>query len=350
MFANRIQPSALSKLCERVGVAFDVGLDPHRVFEREADNSSRDYAKKMQSVADHVSKGGSLADAIKAQGNYFPAHFGDMVEGGEKSGRLDRVLNRLADYYQQLADFRSTFLNSILWPMVQLILAAVVIGLMIYLPEVMLPSNSDANRDLIGIGLVGARGIKIYLCILAGIAGTGFALYLLARNGYFGFLVDWGGRLPMIGKTLRVFAEARFVQTLALGIESGLDAATAVDLSFRSAGTPMFVGKGEAAKKSILQGKELHRVLDDAKVFQKDTIEVVELGEESGRLAETLDKHFRHLKSQVTSAMAKITYLASGLIWFCIAAILIMIIFRVFSLYINNLGDTAVDVMNMQQP
>ena len=54
MISNRIEPQALSTLCERVGVAFEVGLDPHRVFEREASNSKSNYGRRMRSVADHV--------------------------------------------------------------------------------------------------------------------------------------------------------------------------------------------------------------------------------------------------------------------------------------------------------
>jgi len=298
----------------------------------------------MRAVADHVRSGGSLADALKAQGNYFPPHFADMIEGGEKSGRLDRVLDRLAEYYQQMADFRAIFKNSILWPMVQLCLAIVIIGLLIYLPSVLLPANPD-RHDLIGIGLVGARGLTIYVMIVAAGFAMASTVYFLARNGYLRVLGDWAAYIPKFGRTLMVFAEARFVQTLSLGIESGVNASSAVDLAFRSAGTRKFASQAESAKKSIEAGRDMHTVLGETGLFQGDTLEVVELGEASGRLAEVLDKHFRYLKSQVKSSMATLTYLASALIWFTIAAVLVVIIFRVFSIYLNNMGDAATDAI-----
>ncbi|MCC9603569.1 type II secretion system F family protein [Stieleria sp. JC731] len=329
-----------------MGVSFEVGLDPHRVFAREAENHGSNYGRHMKSVADHVQKGGSLADAIKAQGNYFPDHFGQMVEAGERAGRLDRVLDRLAEYYQQLADFRRIFVNSIIWPMIQLMIAVLVIGLMIYLPSVIVPTTSEADTDLLGIGLVGERGVMIYAMLVAVFATVIFALIWMMNRGVFNFALDWLARVPVIGPKLRIFAEARFVQTLALAIESGLDAWSAVDLSFRSAGTPQFEGRAKVAKEAILQGREIHVVMDESGLFQKDTIEAVELGEASGRLSETLDKHFSHLKTQVRSSMGLITYLASAIIWAAIAAVLILIIFRVFSLYINNIGDAAVNAID----
>ncbi|OYP33921.1 type II secretion system F family protein [Rhodopirellula sp. MGV] len=345
MLAGRIKPQTLSTLCERVGVSFEVGLDPHRVFAREAENHRSNYGRRMKSVADHVQKGGSLADAVKAQGPYFPEHFAQMIEAGERAGRLDRVLDRLAEYYQQLADFRRIFMNSILWPVIQLVIAVMVIGMMIYLPSVIVPSTSEAETDLLGIGLVGEKGLITYALYVA-LSAVAVVLFVMAiTRGYFNFMTDWFARLPWIGSKLRVFAEARFVQTLALAIESGLDAWSAVDLAFRSAGTPQYSSRAESAKQAILQGREIHTVMQETALFQKDTIEAVELGEASGRLSETLDKHFNHLKTQVRSSMGMITYLASALIWAAIAAVLILIIFRVFSLYINNIGDAAVHAL-----
>ena len=343
MITSRIQPRTLSTLCERVGVAFDVGLDPHRVFDRESKNSNSAYGRRMESVATHVKSGGSLADAVKAQGNYFPDHFAEMIEAGEATGRLDRVLERLSTYYHEMAEFRAIFMNSILWPLVQLVIGIMVVGLLIYLPAVI---TGNDELDLLGAGLVGTSGLVTYSLIIGSIGIVVFCIYLLAQGGYLGFTSDWAARLPKVGKTFAIFPEARFVQTLALGIEAGMDAGTAIDLAFRTAGTPRYRAKAENAKDAILQGRDMHSVLGETELFQQETIEAVQLGEESGRLAETLDKHFRYLKSEVKSSMARITYVASGIIWFIVAAALIAIIFRVFSLYVNNLGDSAEKVIH----
>jgi type II secretory pathway component PulF len=347
MLSSRIENQTLSTLCERVGVAFEVGLDPYRVFDREASGSYSLYRRKMRSVADHVREGSSLSDAVKAQGNYFPPHFAEMLEGGERSGRLDRVLERLAEYYQQLAEFKSVFFSSILWPIVQLIMAIIVVALMIYLPSVLLPAESKEKQDLLGFGLVGESGLVTYAMIVGAAALLVGAIFLLIKNGYLSFVGDWISRIPILGRNLRVFAEARFVQTLAITIEAGVDAASAIDLSFRSAGTGQYASRATAAKEAILEGREMHTVLADTRLFQPDTIEVVELGEASGRLAEQLDKHFLQLKRQVKNSMAKLTYFASALIWIVIAALLITLIFRVFSMYVGGLDERANDaIMN----
>ena len=162
MYSTRIPNRTLSILCERVGVAFDVGQDPYRIFQREAATQKFGYANHMRSIAAHVERGGSLADAIRAQGNYFPENFVHLIEVGERTGRLERVLDRLATYYKDLADLRAEFFSSILWPIIQLVLAVVVVGCMIYLPSVFAPDAGE-QTDLLGIGLVGAAGLRTYL-------------------------------------------------------------------------------------------------------------------------------------------------------------------------------------------
>lgn len=341
MFNQRIGDQTLSTLCERVSVAFEVGLDPYRVFDREAESPRRQYRSRMKSVANHVRQGQALSDAIRAQGNYFPWHFAEMVEGGETSGRLDRVLTRLAEYYQQMAEFKLIFRNSILWPIVQLCLGLIVVAGLIYLPEVLLPEASTQRKDLLGIGLIGTDGLIKFLGLVAlGLAIVWVVIWLF-RNGYLMFLGDLLARVPLVGRMLMIFPEARFVQTLALGIDAGVNASTAISLAFNSAGTNQFESKSKSAEAAIRQGQEMHEVLKDTGLFQRETIEVVELGEASGRLAELLDKHFRLLKIQVRSATAKLTYVASAIIWAMIATALILIIVRVFSLYVDNIGDAA---------
>ena len=137
MLINRIDDRTLSVLCERVGVSFEVGQDPYRILEREAGGSNDAYGRHTKSVASHVRNGSSLAEAVARQENYFPPNFVNLIEVGEKTGHLDRVLARMADYYKNAADLRSMFLGSIIWPLVQLLIALIVVSVLIYMPVVL---------------------------------------------------------------------------------------------------------------------------------------------------------------------------------------------------------------------
>jgi type II secretory pathway component PulF len=344
MFVSRIGNRQLATLCERVGIAFDVGHDPHRIFDRESDSGGSRHRGHMKSVAASVRAGTTLAEAIKAQGNYFPDHFARLVEIGEESGRLEVVLERLAGYYKDLADRTAEFRGAIIWPLIQLTLGLVVVSVLIYVPSVVAPDEAEA-ADMLGIGLSGGRGLAIFWGIVLAIAALGVAIAVLLRNGRLRFLGNLLARVPVLGRGLRAFDEATFVQSLALAVESGVDAWHAIGLSFRSAASPLFAAKAGAAQDAIRQGRDMHVVLDETGLFSRATIEAVQLGEESGRLAETLDRHSAYLRMQVKFAMAAITQLASSLVWIAVAALLLLVIFRVFGRYRGTISPAAVERM-----
>lgn len=348
MLISRIDDRKLSVLCERVGVSFEVGQDPYRIFEREAGDAHDAYGKHMQSVASLVRNGSSLAEAIHRQGNYFPPNFVTLIEVGEKTGHLDRVLARMADYYKNLSDLRSTFLSSIIWPLVQLTIGLLVVSVLIYMPVIMADmqaavGESDADvPDLLGLGLVGWRGLGIFwgwvIAILIGIS----VLYVLLRNGHLSVLNKVLSRLPVVGKALRGFDEATFIQTLGMGVESGINASDAIELAFKTCRSDVFRAKSQQARDAIRQGREMHLVLKDTALFSPDTIDAVHLGEESGRLAETLDKHFKLLQMRVRFALTTLTQLASTIVWIIVSSLLVFVIFKIFGRYLA-LGPGAVD-------
>jgi type II secretory pathway component PulF len=343
MFISRIGNRQLSVLCERVGVAFEVGQDPFRIFAREAGNGLTRYGRHMKSVAAMVEKGNSLAEAIKSQGNYFPHNFVRLVEVGEKTGRLEKVLERLADYYKDLADLRDEFMGAITWPLIQLFLGLIVVSVLIYVPSLMSPEKAEMS-DLLGIGLVGAKGLAIFWAWASLAALSIGVLWVLMRNGRLGFLADLAKRVPVLGKTLLAFDEATVIQALALSIESGIDAWSAIGLSFRSAPSGLFKSKADQAQQAIRQGQDMHTVMKNSGLFCPETLDAVELGEDSGRLAETLEKHCRFLRMRVRFAMTALTHIASSLVWIMIASLLIMTIFRIFNRYLS-VGQTVVERM-----
>jgi type II secretory pathway component PulF len=344
MFTTRIGNRELSVLCERVGVAFDVGHDPYRIFEREANGRSNLHGRQMQAVADKVKQGASLTEAVESCGNYFPPNFKRLIEVGEESGKLEKVLHRMGEYYGHMAQLKDELIGSITWPLIQLVLGLIVVSVLIYVPSVVAPESADA-ADLLGIGLIGIPGLLTFWAYIAGIVAAIVAVLLLMRNGYLGFIGDALTRLPILGKALMTFDEAAFIQSLSLAIESGVSASKAIVLSFKSASSSRFKAKAEEAHNAVRGGQELHDVLKNTGLFSQDTIEAVQLGEESGRLAETLDKHYHVLKSRVRFAMNAITQLASSVIWILISALLIAVIFRVFSRYVSVTQPEAVERM-----
>lgn len=344
MLSPRISNRDLGQLCDRVGVAFDVGHDPLKIFERETGKISHGHSRRMTAVAEHIKSGGTITEAVRAQGNYFPKNFCRLIEVGEQTGRLEKVLDRLSIYYTEMADLQSAFTSAITWPLIQLGLGLFVVSLLIVLPTYLVPDNAEA-ADMLGLGLTGLRGLAFFWAYVLTAAAVMGGLWWLYRNGKLGFIGDALAYVPGTKRLVRVFDEAAFVQALSLAVESGVDAYSAIGMAFGSCSSSIFRRQAETAQAAIRQGHDIYSTLKTSGLMSNETLEAIELGESSGRLAETLDKHYRFLQMRVRTAMAVITHIASSVVWIVISLLLIAVIFRVFKEYASVLNPGAIEQM-----
>ncbi|KKS78285.1 MAG: Type IV pilin, partial [Candidatus Woesebacteria bacterium GW2011_GWC1_42_9] len=88
---------------------------------------TREIAKTF---GEKVSKGRSLSDVVMEGKKYFPSIAVQSIKAGEKSGKLDEVLNEMADFYEKEVDFSLKRMTSLIEPVMMLIIG-VVVGVMV---------------------------------------------------------------------------------------------------------------------------------------------------------------------------------------------------------------------------
>ena len=173
----RIQLKPLAELCRRTATSHATGIDARKTWAREANTGNSRKQREFQKVSSAINKGSSVTEAMKLTEGYLPTLVIDMVDVGEQSGRLDESLNRLGAYYEQLRSLRSAFMVGIAWPALQLLVAVLAIGFVIWIMGVINPGKpgpGDLNTDILGFGLKGNSGLMIYFSFVGVIAVGGF--------------------------------------------------------------------------------------------------------------------------------------------------------------------------------
>jgi type II secretory pathway component PulF len=344
LLSKRITMKSLADFSRRVGSSIEAGLDLRTIIRREATSGAKSYSHRMARIRDKIERGGSFAKAVKDEGNYFPPQFQAMVEVGERTGRLDMVLLKTAAYYERLHRLRGIFLISILWPAVQLFVALGVVALLIWVTEFIAQSPNEAI-DILGFGLVGTRGLILYLSFVAVCLAIVGILIAGVRRGYFVNTIGHGLMyLPVVGPALRLLAQLRFARTLGLSIDAGLDAWNAVDLAFRSTQAPFFTRHADQVKRSVRAGTEINTALTQTDAFSQSLVDAVQIGEQSGRLAESLETHARQLDNSAATAFQALAFAAAVVVWAIVAAFIIFLIFRVAGFYFNLINDALGDL------
>ena len=211
LHASRLSTKALTELSHRLGVETESGIDIRRTWQRETEMARGRKQVEFARIRDAVGRGDSLSSALAAERHLFPPLFLEMVEVGEQTGTLGRVFRRLSDHYGHQQQMQRSFLSAITWPMLELGAAIFVIGAMIWVLGIVAQRNNGTPIDILGFGLVGTRGLVIYInfLIFVGLCVTG--LVIAVRRG-----VLWTRplqriiyQLPGLGTSLEKLALAR---------------------------------------------------------------------------------------------------------------------------------------------
>jgi len=340
MFANpQIAWKPLAQFCRRLATALGAGLDVRRVLEREADSGSPWQRRQVAQVSAAVARGESLAGALATTGQYFPRFFLEMVGVGEQTGKLDHILPKLADYYEYLIKMRRMFLLGIAWPALQLVMAIVVVGVLI-LALGWVASLTGEETDILGMGLVGVRGFVRYLMLLGLIAAVGLVSYRLLTRGPLAHTVgQFLIRVPGLGPCLRVNSLSRVAWTLGLAIDSGADARQSLRLALQSTSNDYYSRHVDEVDRRIRQGEEMHVALGATGAFPAEFLETLAVGEQSGKVSETLLRLADDYQARAKATMTGVTLAATLAVWCVVASVLIYLIFRVAGFYFGMLDE-----------
>jgi type IV pilus assembly protein PilC len=337
ILGSRVSQRELAQLSRRLATALEAGLDVRKVWIREAERRvSPGLRRRLTTVAEAVALGRGISDGLAETGEFFPPLFRAMTHVGEQTGKSAEVFRQLADHYDHQLMLRRMFLAAIAWPMLQLTAAIVIIGLLIWILG-MLPTPVD----ILGFGLMGNSGLAIYLLFIGSIVLAFYLLFQAMQRG-----VMWTRpiqrlvlRTPWLGTCLQTLALSRMAWSLHVTLETGMDLREVMSLSLASTHNARYMDHTDEVISEIVRGNEVYEALEGTGVFPRDFLDAFEVGERSGRLPESMAHLSQQYQDQARRALATLTVLAGFGVWAAVAAVIIMMIFRLAFFYINTIND-----------
>ncbi|MBL6751864.1 MAG: type II secretion system inner membrane protein GspF [Nevskia sp.] len=276
--------------------------------------SQQSEAKRVQRVAlgvrARVVEGNSLASALAEFPGAFPTLFRATIEAGEQAGRLDDVLERLADYAERSQALRGKIMLATLYPSILTCVAiGVVIALMTYVvPKVVGVFDSIGQKlPPLTRGLIAfsdfLRHDGVYL--LAAAAAGAFLFRRAMRGEPFRRKVHRNIlRWPLVGRLVRGANTGRFMRTLGILFGSGVPILEALRIGAQVVNNlPMREAVNEAAKR-VREGASLNRSLADSRLFPPITLHLIASGEASGKLDEMLDRAATNQERELETLIA----------------------------------------------
>ncbi|QDU76474.1 Type II secretion system protein F [Bremerella volcania] len=344
LFSPRIRTGQLVQLCRHVGGQLHAGVDILRIWKREAERAMGTRRYMMQVIVDSIENGCTLHEAVNNTGDYFPKLFRQMVQLGEQTGHLDKIFLEIADQYEERIALRRSFLAGIAWPLIELSVAILIVGIVILVPAFLPNGLNGQPIDILGIGLIGVKGLATYAAFLFTVFFVLFAIYFLWSRGGLTFLqLDrLVMNIPWLGESIRTMCLANMAWALSLTIGAGMDIRRAMRLSLEATRTRYYEQFKEQVDRELINGEEIHDILRRTRSFPADFLDYVETGEISGRLTESMAKLAESYQEKSKAALRAISVIGGMLVTMLIFGIMILLIFKFAMFYIGILNE-AID-------
>lgn len=251
----------------------------------------------MAEVRDKVRGGASLADALAEAGSAsVPDYYVSMVRAGESSGSLEAILDRLAEFIERSAAVRERVKSALVYPIILLFLAGVSIAILltVVIPEFEpLFADAEAGLPLLTQVVMVAGGFfrDYWWALLAGL----LALVLIVRQ----VLADpvrrrgWHRRLlslPLAGELVGKVETARFARMLGTLLANGVAMLEALSLVRGTLTNTALAAALDDVATEVKEGRGLGGPLAKSGLFPDLAVDLVQVGEESGRLEDMLLK------------------------------------------------------------
>ncbi len=334
---------ALAELCHRLAVETDAGIDIRRTCEREAEMAHGRTKQKFEGIRDAVNRGDSITSAFAHAGSLFPPLFVEMTHVGEQTGTLGRVMRRLEAHYRRQVQAQRLFLGAIAWPLFELAAAVFIVGILIWILGVIAQRNNGQPIDILGLGLVGTRGLIIYInfVIAVGLCVAGLVVAIRAGALWTRPLQRAVMRLPVIGNALERIALARLAWALHLMLNVEMDLRRLVPLALRTTGNDHYICHSDQIVADIARGDPLHLAFARTRAFPAEFIDALTVAEESGRTVESMERLSNRYEEEAELAIRTLAVAFGWLIGFCVMALIVLLIFRLASFYIGAINNAV---------
>jgi general secretion pathway protein F len=297
LFKAKISAHELSLITRQLATLVQSALPVEAAVLAVAEQCEKPRLKSMlMSVRSKVVEGYSLAEGLAEFPHIFDHLYRAMVAAGEKSGHLDQVLMRLADYTEQRQHMRSQITQAMVYPIILVVFAVAIVSILLgtVVPTIVksFQSSKLALPWTTETVIAASNFIQNYwLASIIAIVASIFAIKHTLKKPKARFWFDSRVlQLPFIGKVARGLNTARFARTLSILSSSSVPLLEGMRISGEVlANEKMKAAVAEAAVK-VSEGASLKASLDQTKLFPPMMLHMIASGEKSGELEQMLER------------------------------------------------------------
>ncbi|OLN32238.1 type II secretion system F family protein [Desulfosporosinus metallidurans] len=315
-FKSKVKYESIAAFCTQMAMMIRSGANLVRGLDiLQTQMEDRRLKEVVESIHRSVSRGSSLSAAMRECHGALPELLINLVSVGEESGSLDSVLTSMAEYYDRENFIRKKITSAAIYPVV---LTVVLIGLVIFFMNFILPEITDLMKGN-GQKLPAATQMVVDssaflmsngIFLLFGIAAFVIILYRVFKiPKYRYYLHAFLLHIPLLGRNMRDVITARFSRTLALFLHSSIPIVQILNSLEGIVGNEVPRLAVVRSKDLIIRGETMALAFGKEPFFDPLVIQMMSIGEETGRLEELMVEVANHYDKRVEIGITRLVAL-----------------------------------------
>lgn len=278
-----------------------------------------------------VRGGKGLADSL-GDHEFFPSIYVNMVRAGEVGGFLDTALTRLAEYLERSEELRNEVVSALIYPAFLMVsLGGSLVFMLLYVLPRFSALFSDMGQALplaTRLVLSASEMLRSYWWTSLVVVGVlAFAWRRQNATPAGRFAIDQAKlRLPAIGTILRKVGVSRLARTLGTLMKSGVPLVRALGIAREVAGNEVIARALDEVEVGVREGAGVAEPLARSGVFPQLAVQMIGVGEETGRLDDMLIRVADHYDRDVRVQLVRFTRLLEPVLILVMAGVIAFVV------------------------
>jgi general secretion pathway protein F len=343
---RRVTSNNVTVFTREIATLLKAGLPLDRSMEILVNLSENERVRELLSnVRNEVRGGSSLSKALDQHRDVFSRFYVNMVRAGEAGGALPDVLKRLAEHLERAQELKGNVTSSLFYPVLLMVVAfASVMVLVVFVVPTFKQIFAQSGKALPFMTqavLWVSDFLRGYWMLL--VAGLIIAGYLLmkslrdpvSRRGWDEKFLTW----PLIGDLVAKVEMARFSRTLATLVTNGVPLLSGLSIVRETMGNMVMAEAVATSAAELKEGRGLSKPMAETDRFPKLAIQMIAVGEETGRLdemllqvADTYDMEVRYAVKRILTLIEPVMILGMAVVVGLIIVSLLVAMLDMFAL------------------
>lgn len=330
---GKISPQDLALFTRQLATLLAAGIPLEEALQGVGEQTEKDKARGLIiGVRAKVLEGYSLAQALAEFPSAFPELYRATVGAGEQTGRLDMVLEKLADYTETQQETRQKIQQALIYPALMILVSTGIIGFLLsFVVPKIIAVFTQSGQTLPGATLVlmqvssFIKQYGLYVLIAA------VAVFIVFKRSLKNPAIQWRWhrlllRLPIVSYLSRSINVARYIHTFAILFAAGVSVLEAMRVSASLVTNVVIRQSLDKASVRVREGVSIHQALKDSGFLSPMSTHLIASGEKSGQLSAMMERAALHLDNEVKRLIDTALTLLEPMVILMMGAVVLFIV------------------------